>query len=46
MAAWTLDLLFGTEIEQMVTLRDVEELSERLAHLRDYSRLKVTSKHD
>jgi hypothetical protein len=30
----------------MVTLRDVEELSERLAHLRDYSRLKVTSKHD
>ena len=27
--AWTLDLLFGRDIEQMITLRDVEELSER-----------------
>lgn len=45
-AAWTLDLLFGREIEQMVTLRDVEELSERLARLRDNSRLTVTSGHD
>jgi hypothetical protein len=43
MAAWTLDLLFGREIEQMVTLRDVEELSERLARVRDNSRLTVTS---
>jgi NADH dehydrogenase len=46
MAAWTLDLLFGREIEQMVTLRDVEELSERLAHLRENRRLTVTSGHD
>ena len=29
MMAWTLDLLFGRDIEQMITLRDVEELSER-----------------
>ena len=29
MIAWTLDLLFGRDIEQMITLRDVEELSER-----------------
>ena len=27
MASWTLDLFFGQEIEQMITLRDVEELS-------------------
>ena len=26
MMAWTLDLLFGRDIEQMITLRDVEEL--------------------
>ena len=35
MMAWTLDLLFGRDIEQMITLRDVEELSERWARLRD-----------
>ena len=35
MASWTLDLLFGRDIEQMITLRDVEELSERWARLRD-----------
>ena len=35
MTAWTLDLLFGREIEQMITLRDVEELSERWARIRD-----------
>jgi NADH:ubiquinone reductase (H+-translocating) len=32
--AWTLDLLFGRDIEQMITLRDVEELSERWARIR------------
>jgi NADH dehydrogenase len=46
MAAWALDLLFGREIEQIVTLRDVEELSGRLAHLRDNRRLTVASGHD
>ena len=34
MMAWTLDLLFGRDIEQMITLRDVEELSERWARIR------------
>jgi len=29
--SWTLDLLFGRDIEQIVTLRDVEALSDRLA---------------
>ncbi len=33
--AWTLDLLFGRDIEQMITLRDVEELSERWTRIRD-----------
>jgi NADH dehydrogenase len=32
--AWTLDLLFGRDIEQMITLRDVEELGERWARIR------------
>lgn len=34
MMDWTLDLLFGREIEQMITLRDVQALSERLARIR------------
>ena len=34
MMGWTLDLLFGRDIEQMITLRDVEELSERWARIR------------
>jgi NADH:quinone reductase (non-electrogenic) len=34
MVGWTLDLFFGKEIEQMITLRDVELLSDRLARLR------------
>ena len=34
MIAWTLDLLFGRDIEQMITLRDLEELSERWARIR------------
>jgi hypothetical protein len=32
--AWTFDLLFGRDIEQMITLRDVEELSERWTRIR------------
>jgi hypothetical protein len=35
MVGWTLDLFFGREIEQMITLRDVELLSDRLAQLRN-----------
>ena len=34
MIGWTLDLLFGRDIEQMITLRDVEELSERWLRIR------------
>jgi NADH dehydrogenase len=34
MASWTLDLFFGQEIEQMVTIRDIEELSGQLARTR------------
>jgi len=35
MIAWTLDLLFGRDIEQMITLRDVKELSERWGRIRE-----------
>jgi NADH:quinone reductase (non-electrogenic) len=35
MIAWTLDLLFGRDIEQMITLRDVTELSERWVRIRE-----------
>ena len=31
MASWTLDLFFGQEIEQMITVRDIETLSSQLA---------------
>ena len=34
MVSWTLDLFFGQEIEQMITLRDVEGLSSQWARIR------------
>jgi hypothetical protein len=34
MVSWTLDLFFGQEIEQMITVRDIEELSGQLARVR------------
>jgi len=34
MASWTLDLFFGREIEQLITLRDIEELAGRVARIR------------
>jgi hypothetical protein len=34
MASWTLDLFFGQEIEQMITVRDIEALSGQLARVR------------
>jgi len=34
MVDWTLDLLFGREIEQIVTLHDVQTLSDQLARIR------------
>jgi hypothetical protein len=38
MVGWTPDLFFGREIEQMITVRDVEMLSDRLARLRNKAR--------
>ena len=32
--AWTLDLFSGRDITQIITLRDVEEISDRLARIR------------
>jgi NADH:quinone reductase (non-electrogenic) len=32
--AWTLDLFFGRDITQIITVRDVEEISDRLARIR------------
>jgi NADH dehydrogenase len=34
MVSWTLDLFFGQEIEQMITVRDIEELSGQLVRIR------------
>ena len=34
-SGWTLQLLFSREIEQMITLRDIEELSSRLTRIRE-----------
>jgi NADH dehydrogenase len=34
MMDWTLDLLFGRDIEQLITLRDVQALSDQLARIR------------
>jgi NADH dehydrogenase len=34
MTAWTLDLFFGRDIEQMITVRDVDKLTDRLARIR------------
>jgi hypothetical protein len=34
MMDWALDLLFGQEIEQLITLRGVQALSERLPRIR------------
>jgi NADH:ubiquinone reductase (H+-translocating) len=31
---WTLDLVFGRDIEQMITLRDLDQLTERWARIR------------
>jgi hypothetical protein len=46
---WTLDLFFGREIEQLITLRDIEAITERLTLIRNRkpgfsSRLKAESR--
>jgi hypothetical protein len=33
-SGWMLNLFFSREIEQMITLRDVEELTSRMARIR------------
>jgi hypothetical protein len=38
MASWALDLFFGQEIEQMVSLRDIEALSGHLTRVRARSK--------
>ncbi len=35
MASWTLDLFFGQQIEQMITVRDIEAFSGQLARIRE-----------
>ena len=37
MTAWTLDLFFGRDIEQTISVRDVEKLAERLARIREHA---------
>ncbi|HEX4665936.1 MAG TPA: NAD(P)/FAD-dependent oxidoreductase [Chthoniobacterales bacterium] len=44
--AWTLDLLFGRDIEQMITLRDVEELSERWTRIRAQTQNRLSATPD
>jgi NADH dehydrogenase len=39
MASWTLDIFFGQEIEQMVTIRDIEALSSQLERIRARAKL-------
>jgi NADH dehydrogenase len=38
MVSWSFDLFFGREIEQMITVRDIEELSGQLARVRARAR--------
>src|SRR5260370_37203098 len=35
MVSWTLDLFFGQDIEQMITVRDIDTLSGQLARIRE-----------
>jgi len=39
MASWTLDIFFGQEIEQMITVRDIEALSAQIARIRARAKL-------
>src|SRR5215472_3198101 len=39
MASWTLDIFFGQEIEQMITIRDIETLSAQLERIRARAKL-------
>jgi NADH dehydrogenase len=39
MTSWTLDIFFGQEIEQMLTIRDIDTLSGQLARIRARAKL-------
>jgi NADH dehydrogenase len=43
MASWTLDIFFGQEIEQMLTVRDIDTLSGQLARIRARIKLQASS---
>jgi hypothetical protein len=43
MITWTLDLFFGREIGQMITLRDAEAASDRLTRIRARIKQKTSS---
>jgi NADH dehydrogenase len=46
MFGWTLDLFFGREVEQMITLRDVEALTQRLDLLRRRTNKQTDARRD
>jgi NADH dehydrogenase len=41
-SGWTLELFFSREIEQMITLRDVEELTNRLTRVRERTEKEIS----
>ena len=45
MFGWTLDLFFGREIEQMITLRDLESVTQRLGLLRRRTNEQTKGRH-
>jgi len=42
MASWTLDIFFGQDIEQMITVRDIDTLSGQLARIRARIKLQAS----
>ena len=42
--AWTLDLFSGRDITQIITLRDVEEISDQLARIRAHRKQAAPNK--
>jgi NADH dehydrogenase len=46
MFGWTLDLFFGREVEQMITLRDVEAVTQRLDLLRQRKKKQADGRHE
>lgn len=46
MFGWTLDLFFGREVEQMITLRDVEAVIQRMELLRQRTKKQTDGGHE